>query len=316
MSLNPRVVGATLPPIWAPQWAPITRVDLIRVSSRCFVNEPNVKAGATSSPSLTCSKRFRGSCLRISYICILIFRESATLPFISYRTVYSILLIEDDPSIARGLRISLEAEHYEVVHHTDGDKGYYAAQTRHFDVILLDLILPGKNGEDICVGLRAKGNATPILMLTSKKDEVDRVMGLDIGADDYVTKPFSLPELHARIRALLRRPPELKLELDTYAFGDVFVDLKRTEVWKNGALVQLSKKEMDLLHYFIAHEGEVITRDMLLDHVWGYETYPVTRTVDNFILALRKKLEDDPRNPAHLLTVPTVGYKFQRGDAA
>jgi DNA-binding response OmpR family regulator len=229
--------------------------------------------------------------------------------------VYSVLLIEDDPSIAKGLTISLEAEHYEVVHHTDGDKGYHAAQFRKFDVILLDLILPGRNGEDICTGLRAKGISTPILMVTSKKDEVDRVMGLDIGADDYVTKPFSLLELHARIRALLRRPPELKLELDTYSFGNVFVDLKRLEVKKNNTLVQLSKKEMDILHYFLAHEGEVITRDMLLDHVWGYETYPVTRTVDNFILALRKKLEDDPKNPSHLLTVPTAGYKFQKGVA-
>ncbi len=226
--------------------------------------------------------------------------------------MHSILLIEDDPSIAKAVTISLEAEHYEVVHHSDGDKGYHAAQTRKFDLILLDLVLPGRDGENICRDLRSKGIATPIIMVTSKKEEIERVTGLDIGADDYVTKPFSLLELHARIRALLRRSPELKLEVETYAFGDVFVDLKRMEVRRIEQQVKLSKKEFDILHFFIVHEGEVVTRDMLLDHVWGYETYPVTRTVDNFILSLRKKLEADPSDPHHIITVPTVGYKFQR----
>ena len=224
--------------------------------------------------------------------------------------MYRILLIEDDPPIAKAVTISLEAENYEVVHFFDGDKGYYAAQNQHFDLILLDLVLPGRNGEDVCKDLRAKGIGTPIIMVTSKKDEIERVTGLDIGADDYVTKPFSLLELHARIRAMLRRAPELKLELDTYTFGNLFIDIKRTEVRRLGQEIKLSKKEFDILHYFLAHEGEVITRDMLLDHVWGYETYPVTRTVDNFILSLRKKIEDDPANPTHILTVPTVGYKF------
>jgi DNA-binding response OmpR family regulator len=226
--------------------------------------------------------------------------------------MYKILLIEDDPAIAKGLTISLEGEHYQVVHHNDGERGYQAAQTQQFDVILLDLILPGKNGEQVCEGLRAKGIKTPIIMITSKKEEIDRVTGLDIGADDYITKPFSLPELHARIRAMLRRTPDLKFQLDVYNFGNVIVDIARMEVSKSGEPVRVTKKEMEMLHYFIANEGKVISRDELLDHVWGYDTFPVTRTVDNFVLSLRKKLEDDHSNPQHFITVPTAGYKFQR----
>jgi DNA-binding response OmpR family regulator len=226
--------------------------------------------------------------------------------------MYRLLLIEDDPVIAKGLTISFEEEHYEVVHQFDGDRGLLAAQTQHFDVILLDLILPSRNGEEICRLVRERGIKTPIMMLTSKKEEQDRITGLDMGADDYVTKPFSLPELHARVRALLRRPPELKIALETFSFGGVFVDLVRMEVTRNGTLVHLTKKELDMLHYFLAHEGRLITRDELLDHVWGYETYPVTRTVDNFVLSLRKKLEEDYTKPVHFLTVPTAGYKFQR----
>jgi DNA-binding response OmpR family regulator len=226
--------------------------------------------------------------------------------------MYKILLIEDDPAIAKGLTISLEAEHYQVIHHHDGERGYQEAQTQKFDVILLDLILPNKNGEDICRGLRAKGLMTPVIMITSKKEEIDRVTGLDIGADDYITKPFSLPELHARIRAMLRRTPELKTELDVYSFGNVIVDIPRMEVSKSGEPVRVTKKEMEMLHYFIAHEGKVVSRDELLDHVWGYDTFPVTRTVDNFVLSLRKKLEDDHTNPQHFITIPTAGYKFQK----
>jgi DNA-binding response OmpR family regulator len=158
-----------------------------------------------------------------------------------------------------------------------------------------------------------KGVMTPVIMITSKNEEIDRITGLDIGADDYVTKPFSIPELHARIRALLRRAPELKFALDVYSFGNVLVDIPRMEVSKGGAPVRVTKKEMEMLHYFIAHEGKVITRDELLDHVWGYDTYPVTRTVDNFVLSLRKKLEDDHTTPQHIITVPTAGYKFQKG---
>lgn len=226
--------------------------------------------------------------------------------------MYKILLIEDDPTIAKGLTISLEAEHYQVVYHHDGERGYQAAQAERFDIILLDLILPGRNGEDVCRQLRMKGVMTPVIMITSKKEEMERVTGLDIGADDYVTKPFSLPELHARIRALLRRAPELRFALDVYSFGNVVVDIGRMEVTKRGETVRVTKKEMEMLHYFIAHEGKVITRDELLDHVWGYDTYPVTRTVDNFVLSLRKKLEDHHTNPQHFITIPTAGYKFQR----
>ena len=157
--------------------------------------------------------------------------------------MHKILVIEDDPAIAKGLTVSLKAENYEVIHRADGEKGYQTAQNEPFDLILLDLVLPGRNGEDVCSGLRALGNMTPILMLTSKKDETDKISGLELGADDYVTKPFSLPELHARIRALLRRRPEMTLEAETYKFGDIFVDMKRTEVKKKKEQVHLSRRE-------------------------------------------------------------------------
>jgi DNA-binding response OmpR family regulator len=171
-------------------------------------------------------------------------------------------------------------------------------------------MLPKKNGQDVCKQLRAEGVNTPILMLTSKSDEMDKVLGLELGADDYMTKPFSIRELHARIKALLRRHGEGKKDIDTIAFGNVDIDFKKQEANRKKQPLKLSAKEFEILKYFILHEGEVITRDMLLDEVWGYETFPTTRTVDNYILTIRKKIEDDPSEPKHLLTVHTAGYKF------
>lgn len=224
--------------------------------------------------------------------------------------MHKLLIIEDDPSIAKGLVAALEAEHYEVIHQSDGEKGYQNAKRERFDLIILDLTLPGRNGEDICRSLRREGVAIPILMLTSKKEELDKIMGLELGADDYVTKPFSLRELQARIRALLRRAPHVKQELDDYSFGNVHVDLRRLEITKNRTPLKFSKKEFDIIKFFIDHEGELVTRDMLLDSVWGYESFPTTRTVDNFILSMRKKIEDDPSDPKHIVTVHSAGYKF------
>jgi DNA-binding response OmpR family regulator len=226
--------------------------------------------------------------------------------------MHKILVIEDDPAIARALSASLEREHYDVRVFNDGEQGYKAALIQTFDVILLDLILPGKDGEDICKSLRANAVSTPILMLTSKGREIDKVQGLEIGADDYVTKPFSLLELNARIKALLRRRAELRKEPETYSFGDVFVDFTRREVTKDGEQMKFSNREFDVLRHFILHEGEIVTRDNLLDAVWGYETFPTTRTVDNFILSIRKKIERDFSEPQHLLTVHAAGYKFQQ----
>ncbi len=221
-----------------------------------------------------------------------------------------ILIIEDDPAILKGLETALQEEHYEILTARDGEKGYQMASRENIALIILDLMLPGKNGEEICKDLRKNGVATPILMLTSKKQEMDKVLGLELGADDYVTKPFSIRELSARIRALLRRTGEMRKDLEEYSFGDVNLDFRKQEATKDGRKLKLSAKEFDVLKYLILHEGEVVTRHMLLDEVWGYEHEPTTRTVDNYILSIRKEIENNPSKPDHLLTVHTSGYKF------
>jgi len=187
--------------------------------------------------------------------------------------------------------------------------GVYFLKLRQYRIIL-DIMLPRKNGQDICRDLRREGNSTPILMLTSKKQETDKVLGLELGADDYVTKPFGIRELLARIKALLRRKGEITKVIDEYSFGGVQIDFKKLEASKNGQPLKLTAKEFKVLKFLIQHEREAVSRDMLLDEVWGYESYPDTRTVDNFVLSLRKKIENDPSDPQHLLTIPTVGYKF------
>jgi DNA-binding response OmpR family regulator len=225
-----------------------------------------------------------------------------------------ILIVEDDPAIRKGLKASLEDEHFQVSEATDGEQGYRIAREEGIDLILLDWMLPGRNGDEICRDLRGEGIATPIIMLTSKTEEMDKVLGLEVGADDYVTKPFSTRELLARMRAVLRRQTGTTVSTDTFQFGDVYVDFPRHEVTKAGVPVRLSAKEMAVLRYLVEREGLVITRNMLLDDIWGYEAFPTTRTVDNYILALRKALEDDPSRPKHLLTIHGAGYKFIKGD--
>lgn len=221
-----------------------------------------------------------------------------------------ILVVEDDPAILKGLVAGLEEEHYEVLTAVDGERGYELGKKENIDLILLDIMLPGKNGQDVCRDLRKDGVNTLILMLTSKKQEIDKVLGLELGADDYVTKPFSMRELHARIKALLRRKQELRKEIDEYAFGSVQADFRKQEATRKGKSLKLSAKEFNILHFFVQREGEVVTREMLLNGVWGYENFPTTRTVDNYILSLRKKIEDNPSRPKHILTVHTTGYKF------
>ena len=224
--------------------------------------------------------------------------------------MHKILVIEDDASIARGLQDALTAEHFKVVLAPTGEKGYATAKRENVDLILLDLMLPDRNGEEICRDLRKEGVNTPIIMLTSKKEEMDKVVGLEIGADDYVTKPFSVRELTARIKALLRRKTEIRKELDEYSFGNVEIDFRKHEATKGKKGVKLSSREFEVLRYLVLHEGEVVTRDMLLNDVWGYDQFPTTRTVDNYILSLRKKLEEDHARPRHILTIHTTGYKF------
>jgi DNA-binding response OmpR family regulator len=221
-----------------------------------------------------------------------------------------ILIIEDDPAILKGLRAGLEEEHYHILTESDGEKGYQLAQRENIDLIILDLMLPSKNGEDICKELRQKGIQTPIIMLTSKSDELNKVLGLELGADDYVTKPFSIRELKARIKAQLRRAVVEKKEIEVFSFSDVHLDFKRQEATKQNKALKLSAKEFDIMKILIQYEGEVVSRDMLLNEIWGYEIFPTTRTVDNYILNLRKKIESDPTNPRHLLTMHKSGYKF------
>jgi DNA-binding response OmpR family regulator len=224
----------------------------------------------------------------------------------------TVLVIEDDAAIAQGLEETLKAEHFRVLTALSGEKGLRLAKREPIDLITLDLKLPDMGGEDVCRDIRKAGISTPILVLTSKKQEMDQVLLLEMGADDYLTKPFSTRVLVARIHALLRRKDEISKQIDDFAFGNVKVDFKKQEAFKGKKSLYLTSKEYKVLRYLIEHSPEVVTREMLLDEVWGYdpETAPTTRTVDNAILQIRKKIEDNPAKPAHLITIPTAGYKF------
>lgn len=221
-----------------------------------------------------------------------------------------ILIIEDDPAIRLALETGLSEENYDIYTASEGIDGYKQAKNPSIDLILLDIMLPGKDGMEICSSLRKEGINTLVMMLTSKNDEIDKILGLEIGADDYMTKPFSIRELKARIKALLRRTLELKKGLEETSFGDLHFDFKKQEARKKKMPLKLSAKEFQIIKFFIEHEGEVLGRDKLLDEVWGYDVFPTTRTVDNYILSIRKKIEDDPAEPRHLVTVHTSGYKF------
>jgi DNA-binding response OmpR family regulator len=223
----------------------------------------------------------------------------------------TILVIEDDPAILRGLADNLRYESYSVLTATSGEAGLAAAGQHKPDLLILDLMLPGLSGYEVCRRLRSQGNQMPILMLTARGEEADRVLGLDLGADDYVTKPFSIRELLARVRALLRRAQPGKPGLpDELRFGDVSVDFRSYEATRGGQPLELTRKEFGVLRYLASRAGEVLTRDELLNEVWGYESYPTTRTVDNHIASLRAKIERDPAEPEYLRTVHGVGYKF------
>jgi DNA-binding response OmpR family regulator len=221
-----------------------------------------------------------------------------------------VLVVEDDPAILRGLVDNFRFEGYEVYTAQDGEAGARQQRAHRPDLIVLDLMMPRLGGIDLCRQLRREGVQTPILMLTAKSEEADRVTGLDIGADDYVTKPFSVKELMARVRALLRRAQPQQDLPDSLKFSDVEVDFRRYEVRKSGKLVEMTRKEFAVLRFLASRAGEAVTRDELLNEVWGYESYPVSRTVDNHVALLRSKLESDPSEPAHIRTVHGVGYRF------
>lgn len=221
-----------------------------------------------------------------------------------------ILVVEDDPAILRGLTDSLAVESHEVLTATDGERACVIVREQKPDLVILDLMLPRMSGYDVCRTLRSEGITTPIMMLTARGEESDRVLGLDLGADDYVTKPFSLRELMARVRALLRRAQPAAPSMDVLRFADVVIDFKRYEARKAGRLIEMTRKEFGVLRYLAARAGEVATREELLDEVWGYDATPTTRTVDNHIALLRAKFEADPSQPRHLQTVHGVGYKW------
>ncbi len=223
-----------------------------------------------------------------------------------------ILIIEDDISILSGLKDVLAFRSYEVITAEDGESGYAAAMEEKPDLIILDIMIPKMDGFALCKKLRTENNTTPVLMLTAKGEEPDKIRGLDIGADDYVTKPFSLPELLARVRALLRRMPERSKTgpPESLKMGDVSLNFKKYEAFKGDSAISLSPKEFGILEYLASRAGEVVTRDELLDEVWGYDLYPTTRTVDNHIAQLRSKIEKNPAEPRYLLTVHGVGYKL------
>jgi DNA-binding response OmpR family regulator len=222
-----------------------------------------------------------------------------------------ILIVEDDPGISLGLKDEFESEGYDVWSAEDGEKGLEAAKTQKPDLIILDIMLPVLNGYEVCKRLRMEGNRTPIIMLTVKDKEIDKILGLELGADDYVTKPFSLRELVARAKAIFRRV-EIRIEdLDTYSFGQIELDFKKYEATKRGENLELTPLEFHLMKLMIQRKGEVLTRNDFLDGVWGEDNLAVSdRTVDSHIANIRKKVEDDPAHPKHIISVRGVGYKF------
>jgi two-component system alkaline phosphatase synthesis response regulator PhoP len=225
-------------------------------------------------------------------------------------TAKRILLIEDEPGLVLTLRDRLTREGYAVDTAADGESGLERAAGEAFDLVLLDVMLPRLGGFDILKELRKRGIETPVIMLTARGQVVDKVVGLKLGADDYVTKPFEMVELLARIEAKLRRAPVTPHPTEGYQFGDLRVDFRRAELTKAGAALDCSAREFQLLKYFIEHRGATLTRDELLNEVWGYESMPTTRTVDVHVAWLRQKIEPNPRRPQFILTIHGIGYKF------
>ncbi len=229
-----------------------------------------------------------------------------------------ILLVEDEPGLVLTLTDRLTSEGYQVESVRDGENGLERAATatggEAFDAILLDVMLPRKNGFDVCRDLRQRNVTTPILMLTARGQVVDKVVGLKLGADDYLTKPFEMMELLARVEALLRRaataPAAPPASADSYQFDSIKIDYRRAEVERDGERIELSAKEFQLLRYFIEHRGATLSRDELLNEVWGYDAMPTTRTVDVHVAWLRQKLEPNPRHPQYIQTIHGMGYKF------
>ena len=225
-------------------------------------------------------------------------------------TKTTIAIIDDDNSVRKSVALNLEQEGFKVLEAEDGEKGISLVEEKKPDVIILDIKMPRKDGFQVCKELRNKGISTPLILLTARSEEVDKVLGLELGADDYLAKPFGMLELVARVKALLRRNKSTK-ELEKVEFSGIKIDFKAYKAEKESKPIDLSAREYRLLKCLIAKKGSVVTRDELLDEVWGYNTYPTTRTVDNHTARLRQKIEEkNSKTPKHILTVHGVGYKF------
>jgi DNA-binding response OmpR family regulator len=221
-----------------------------------------------------------------------------------------ILIVEDEPKMVAGLRDNFEYEGFDVITAHDGMEGLERALATSPDLIVLDVMMPKMSGLDVCRKLKMKRPSIPIIMLTARGQEVDKVVGLELGADDYVTKPFSIRELLARVKAVLRRSHTLPQDQDRYTFGDIEVDMHTCRVTKDGKELEFTSKEYELLKYFLCNPGQNLSRERLLDEVWGYEVNTNTRTVDAHLVRLRQKLERIPEQPRFFLTVHGTGYKF------
>jgi DNA-binding response OmpR family regulator len=222
-----------------------------------------------------------------------------------------ILIVEDEPEMANGLKDNFEFDGHMVSIAQDGEIGKEMAINGTFDLIILDIMLPKKSGFDLCKEIRSGGISTPVIMLTARGQEIDKVLGLELGADDYITKPFSVRELLARVKAVLRRyTDKTESGKSMHEMGRLKIDFQHFYAEDEQGEVELTHKEFELLKYFIRNTGKTISRDQMLDNVWGYEVYPTSRTVDNYILHLRKKIEYNPERPRHLLTVHGIGYKY------
>ncbi len=222
---------------------------------------------------------------------------------------FVIAVIEDEELIQKSLVMNLQLEGFEVITASDGEQGVNLVHERKPDLIIMDVMMPKKDGLQACREIRTAGISTPLILLTARSSEVDKVLGLDLGADDYLAKPFGMLELLARVRALLRRIQRTSA-VDEVRFSNVVVDFKAYRALRDQQPIDLSAREYRLLRYLVSKEGSVVTRDELLDEVWGYNSYPTTRTVDNHIARLRQKIENDIDEPQHILTVHGVGYKF------
>jgi len=228
--------------------------------------------------------------------------------------MHKILVVEDEQVLRQGIKDNLESEGYGVITAPDGKKGLQKAVKEDVDLVLLDVMLPGMDGFQVCKEIKLKKITLPVIMLTAKSKEADKILGLELGADDYVTKPYSVNELLARIRSVLRRVEIHKVakekKIEGYEFGDIKLNFDKLEAHKGKKKIKLSKREFDILAYLIKRKNEVVTRNDLLDVVWGYDVFPTTRTVDNFIARIRKQIEDKPARPKYIVSVRSAGYKM------